>query len=373
MITHKTYKFKLYRSHRNKKLHKQIDTAGLVYNHCIALHKRYYRLFHKSLNVYALQKHLTKIKSISRFGYLKEIGSQALQDITSRIDKGYKLFFRNLKHHIRTAPPKFRKIKKTKSFTLKQAGWKLDENSHTITINGQRYRYHKSRNIEGKIKTVTIKRDNLNDIYVFFSCECEQNEVIPRLGKSIGFDFGFHDKMLIAPTEENDVYMPMFLRDNIKAIKVANRELSRKQSQSQNYYRAKRKLMKLHNKIKNQRNAQHWELAFNLCSKYAVICLETLSLKSMQTKHGKKVNDYGYGNFLLILDYVASRCGTTIIKIDKWYPSSQLCHECGFQNKEVKNLRIREWVCPNCGEHLDRDRNAAKNILREGLKIFTAV
>ena len=370
MIVRKTYKFKLYRSHRNKKLHWQINAGGLAYNHCIALHKRYYRLFHKSLNVYALQKHLAKIKALPKFSYLKELGSQALQDIANRIDKGYKLFFRNLKHHVRTAPPKFRKVKKAKSFTLKKAGWKLDEDTYTITIGKQRYRYHKSRNIEVKIKTVTIKRDSLNDIYIFFSCECEQNEVIPRLGKSIGFDFGFHDKMLIAPTEENDVDMPMFLRNNIKDIKAANRDLSRKQNQSQNYYRAERRLAKLYKKAKNQRDARHWELAFDLCGKYATICLETLNLKFMQIGHGKKINDYGYGNFLLILEYVASRCGTTIVKVDKWYPSSQLCHECGFQNKEIKNLQIREWDCPNCGEHLDRDRNAAKNILREGLRVL---
>ena len=110
----KTYCFKLYDSKRNRKLHSQINAAGLVYNHCIALHKRYYRLFGKSLNIYRLQKHLSKLKKISRFTYLKEIGSQAVQDITQRIDKAYKLFFRNLKHKIRTAPPSFKKIKKYK-------------------------------------------------------------------------------------------------------------------------------------------------------------------------------------------------------------------------------------------------------------------
>ena len=101
----RTYRFKLYKSKRNRKLHKQINTAGLIYNHCIALHKRYYKLFGKSLNLYQLQKHLTKLKKISKFAYMKELGSQAVQDIAERIDRAYKLFFRNLKHKIRTAPP----------------------------------------------------------------------------------------------------------------------------------------------------------------------------------------------------------------------------------------------------------------------------
>ena len=101
----KTFKFKLFHAKRNKKLHRQINAAGLAYNHCIALHKRYWKFYHKSLNVYALQKHLTKIKRISRFSYLREIGSQTLQDVTQRIDKGYRLFWKNLELKCKTAPP----------------------------------------------------------------------------------------------------------------------------------------------------------------------------------------------------------------------------------------------------------------------------
>ncbi|MGN8833584.1 RNA-guided endonuclease TnpB family protein, partial [Selenomonas montiformis] len=100
--------------------------------------------------------------------------------------------------------------------------------------------------------------------------------------------------------------------------------------------------------------------------------LESLNMRWMQKSHGKKVNEYGFAKFVTILQYVASWCGTTVIKIDKWYPSSQLCSECGYKNKEVKNLQIREWYCPHCGRHHDRDRNAAKNILAEGLRAFHA-
>jgi putative transposase len=153
----KTYCFKLYQSKRNRKLHKQINAAGLIYNHCIAIHKRYWKLYHKSLNIYALQKHLTKLKKIPKFSYMKEIGSQAVQDITQRIDRAYKLFFRNLKHNVRTAPPSFKKIRKYKSFTLKQAGWKLLENN-TIRFGKQNYRYFKSREIQGKVKTSHHKK-----------------------------------------------------------------------------------------------------------------------------------------------------------------------------------------------------------------------
>ena len=386
----KTYKFKLYRSHRNVKLHWQINEAGLAYNHCVCLHKMYYRLFHKHLNMMRLQKHLTKQKKIKGFEYLTEFGSQALQDVTQRIENGYKKFFKKENKH----PPKPRKIRKTKSFTLKQAGWSLDESTHTIKINGQNYRYHKSREIEGIIKTVTVKRDSLGDIYIFLACEVKQNEVIPRLGKSIGFDFGLKGAFLVAPTSQDDVEMPRFFNKNRNRLKKIQHRLSRKLKANTDHYVKRGKgfapvykrslwecsniqrgfadVRRFHKKIKNQRENYHWELAYKLCGEYAFIAVETLSMHWMFKHHGKKVGDYGFGKFLQILEYVAKRCGTTLVKVDKWYPSSQLCHNCGFKNKAVKDVSIREWDCPNCGEHHNRDRNAAINILKEGFRQFEA-
>lgn len=95
-------------------------------------------------------------------------------------------------------------------------------------------------------------------------------------------------------------------------------------------------------------------------------------MKAMQQGHGKKVNDYGFAEFENILRYVGRQTGTQMIKVDKFYPSSQLCHDCGYQNKEVKNIRVSEWTCPSCGSHHDRDRNAARNILSEGLRLLIA-
>lgn len=385
----KTYKFKLYGAKRNRKLHRQINAAGLTYNHCIALHRRFYNLYKVGLKKAKLQKHLTKLKNLPKFSYLKEFGSQAVQQVTDRIEFGYQKFFR--KENKR--PPKFRKVSKTKSFTLKQAGWKLDEDNKTITINGQKYRYHKSREVEGTVKTVTVKRDSVGDVYVFLVCQVQQqNEVIPRLGKSIGFDFGLKDHLLVAPTPEDDVDMPRFFKENQSRLKNMQKRVSRKLRANTDHFVKKGKGLapvykrplaecrniqkcfkdqaRLQRKVANQREAYHWKLAQDLCAKYALICIESLNMRWMQKGHGKKVNDYGFGNFVKILEYVASRYGTTVVNVDKWFPSSQICHDCGFQNKAVKDLRVREWDCPNCHEHHDRDRNAARNILAEGLRIF---
>ena len=281
----RTYIFKLYKAKRNKKFHKVINIAGIIYNHCIALHKRYYRLSKKSLNIYKLQKHLTKLKKIDKFRYFKEVGSQAIQDITQRIDRAYKLFFRNLKHQIRTAPPSFKKIRKYKSFTLKQSGWKLLKDN-IIEINKQKYKYFKSRDIEGNIKTITIKRYTLGDIYLYFVCETNENKVLARTGKSVGYDFGL--KQFLTASDNEDIKVPLFFKQNANDIKKANRILSRKKKGSNHRRLAKIALARLHKKIANQRKDFQFKLANDICKKYALICIEDLNIKGMQKRWVEK-------------------------------------------------------------------------------------
>ena len=134
----------------------------------IALHRRYYRLYGKSLNVNKLMKHITKLKKQKRFAYWNLLGSQAIQDIAQRIDRSYKLFFENHKRGIRSAPPSFKKVRRYKSFTLKQAGYWLPDGNR-IVIMGREYKYFKPREVEGKIKTLTVKRDSLGNIYLYLT------------------------------------------------------------------------------------------------------------------------------------------------------------------------------------------------------------
>ena len=360
----KTFCFELYHSKHNSKLHKQINAAGLIYNHCIALHKRYYRLYKKHLDKNKLQKHLVKLKKNEKFSYIREIGSQAVQEITDRIEHGYKLFWRNRENKIKASPPNFKKIRNYKSFTLKQAGWKLDEMRGMIKLGQKWYRYFKSRNIEGKIKTVTIKRDAVGDIYIYLVCNVSAQEVVERTGKIVGYDFGL--KKFLTASDGKDIESPLFFVQSSKIIKTKSKNLSHKKEKSHNRMRSKLDLARAYKKISNQRKDFHFKLAREICEKYAVICFEDLNLKGMKRLWGRKVSDLGFYKFIQILKYEAGNFGTRIIFIDRYYASSQICCECGYKNPEVKDLRVRSWKCPECGAEHDRDRNAAINILRVG-------
>lgn len=361
----KTYCFKLYRSKRNEKLHKQIDIAGLIYNHCIALHKCYFKICGKYLERFNLQKHLTKLKKLKKFAYMKEIGSQSVQDVVDRIDRAFQLFFRNFKSRIRCSPPNFKKVKKYKSFTLKQAGWKLYEDNYTLRINGQNYRYFQSRKISGKIKTVTIKRDSLGDLYTYLVTDAKDIEVETRTGESVGFDFGL--KTFFTASNGRDIISPMFFAQNSTLIKNACKKLSRKAKGSNNRRKAKLNLARLYKKSFHQRHDFHFKLARQLCLEYEKICIEDLNIKAMQKLWGRKISDLAFSEFVKILKYEATKFGVQIIEVDRYFASSQTCSNCGFQNSAVKDLKIREWICPQCGMKHNRDKNAAVNILKFGL------
>ena len=155
----RTYVFKLYRAKKNKHLSKKINLAGAIYNHLIALHRRYYRVFCKGISAARIQLHITKLKKTKRYAFWNNLGSQAIQDIAQRIDRAYKLFFNNLKRGNRTSPPGFKKVRRYRSFTLKQAGYKLTAGTSCsarageITIMGRKYKFFKSREIVGKKKS----------------------------------------------------------------------------------------------------------------------------------------------------------------------------------------------------------------------------
>lgn len=358
----RAYVFKAYASKRSRKLHRQIDVASHVWNHCIALHKRYYRLFGKHLNQFRLMKQVTRLKKLPRYSHWKELGSQAAQDIVQRIEKGYKLFFQNLKKKSgrKVRPPSFCKRAKYRSFTLKQAGYCLSGN--TLVVGKQQYRFFKSREIEGKIKTLTIKRDALGDIFFVFVTDGEHQVFPAASGKSAGMDFGLKDFLITS--DGTRIKSPEPLKMALKQLKRASRNLSGKQKGSNNRKQARVRLARIHKKVADRRKDFHFKLALELSRRYSVIAIEDLNLTGMKALWGRKVSDLGFASFMDILEHQARKTGCNIVKINRWYPSSKTCSVCGSINESL-SLRDRIWTCA-CGTTHDRDINAAINIQRVG-------
>lgn len=360
----KTYQFKLYQSKKLSTLHDQVNISGIIWNHCVALHKRYYRLFGKSLNVYQLQKHITKLKKHENHAFWKLVPSQAIQDITSRVDKAYAKFFDDLKRKQRTSPPKFKAVRRYKSFTLKQAGWKLDSN--ILTIGKRSFKLFLSRELKGTVKTVTIKRNSQGEFFVYFSVIEEASQSIFTSGKSAGLDFGL--KTFLTVSDGTEIHSPEFFNTNLRALKLANRSLSSKKKGSNNRAKARLHLARVHNQTLNKRRDFFFKLAKELTQKFDYISIEDLNISAMSKLWGRKISDLAFSEFVRILESQGQKYFCEITKVGRFYPSSKTCFDCGYINKELR-LEQRTWTCPGCNSLLHRDKNASLNIDREGERV----
>ncbi|MEG5049164.1 RNA-guided endonuclease TnpB family protein [Microcoleus sp. B13-B6] len=355
----KTLKFKLYQSKRNRHLKRSINAAGVIYNHCIALHKRYYRMWGKHLNCAKLQSHIAKQRK--RKAFWQTVGSQAVQDICQRIEKAYQLFFKHHKKGVR--PPGFKKVRRYKSFTLKQAGYKF-LGGNRIKIGNRVYQYWNSREIEGTVKTLTIKRTTLGELFMVVVVDSvEEPETKVETSRIAGFDFGL--KTFLTCSDGTKIESPQFLKQSLNAIKKANRQHSKKRKGSANRERARLNLVRKYEDVVNRRSDWFWKLAHELTDKFDVLCFETLNLKGMQRLWGRKISDIAFGEFLQVLEWVAKKKNKQVIFIDQWYPSSKTCNHCGHVLKKL-DVNTREWRCPSCQNVNDRDENAAKNICAVG-------
>ncbi len=356
------YKYKVYKQNRNheKRLRDLLRTAAWIYNHSIALHKRYYRLYGKSLSKFRLQAHLAKMKKRC---YIKwwDINSNAAQQITDRITDGYKRFFEHTAKH----PPTFKSWRRYKSVTFKSSGWTINGNVLTINKLKLRLKFHLSRPIDGKIQTVTLKRDAVGDWWITFTIrkEADTTKVKPMTGKTAAFDFGM--KHFLTGADGIRIESPQYLLHSIDELRRKSRRLSRKQKGSNSRRRARLELARYHRRVSNLRSEFHWQLATRLASEYDTICLETLNIKGMQQLWGRKIGDLAFSDFVRILSSQCSKYGKRLVQIDQWEATSKTCSVCGHKEMEMP-LNVRRWVCPECGTLHDRDINAAQNILRVG-------
>lgn len=366
----KSFQFKLFNNRRkHKKLNDELYVFCTIYNHSLALIKRHYKLFGKNPSKHNLQKHLKRLMDRGLKPKWRTLGySQAIQDVTDRLYKSYRAFFSWCKKRSggKKSPPKFKAFRKYKSFTLKQASWKLNQERGIVTIGKNQYRYNNSRNIEGEVKTVTIKRDNVGYWHVILSCDLGElykpEKVAPMTGKSAGFDFGL--SCFLTSSENEQIKSPEFLTQSLEQLKAKSKQLSAKIKGSKNRYKARKVVARLHQKISNQRQDFHFKLANDLIHKYDHLFFEDLNLDAMKRLWGRKVSDLGLYQLLQRIEFKAEEHGKIIRKIDRFYPSSKTCSKC-TRIKEDLALKDRRFEC-QCGHQLDRDLNAAINILTVG-------
>jgi putative transposase len=334
-----------------------------LYNMALEQRIYIYRNNRQTISCYDQSKQLPELKEA--FSEYQLVGSQVLQDVILRLDKAYLAFFRRVKNGDRKAGfPRFKSRDRYHSFTLTQAGWKL--NGQYLTIrNVGRFKLRLSRPIEGNIKTVTISRESTGQWYVCFSCDKVPEHKLAPSVNTIGIDVGI--KSFCVDSEGHSEFNPAYFRQAEKQLRVRQRVLCRRVKNSNGRKHARTLVAKAHAKVYNQRKDFLHKVANHYVTNYGVIYIEDLNIGGMVKNHhlAKSISDASWGKFFELLSYKAEGAGIKVVKVPRFEPTSKTCSECGAINQEL-TLNDRKWVCKSCGTSHDRDYNAAKNIRRVG-------
>ena len=358
---YKSYRFRIYPNKEQQAvLARYFGSVRFVYNHFLAERKKQYEETGRSDNYYVQAKILTELKHSEEFLWLSEINSQTLQHALRHLETAYVNFFRG-----KAKFPTFKSKKAKNSFSIPQ---------HCTISDGRIYipkfkegiKVKEHRKVKGNIKSMTISLTPSGKYYVSILSK-ENYKAIDKTGKVVGIDLGLKDFVITSDGRKYKNHR--YLKQYEKELATAQKHLSRKQHGSNSYEKQRRKVARIYEKISNCRTDRQHKVSLDLIRNYDVICLEDLNIKGMVKNHrlAKAINDASWGQFISMLSYKAELNDKQVVKINRWYPSSKTCHHCGWVNEGLK-LSDRQWVCPHCGEVVDRDVNAAKNILSEGLR-----
>ena len=364
--TRRVYKYQIREHPQNMRLGNMLDDLCDVHNHFLKLEKRYYRIYGKYAGRYRLQPHLTKLLERTH-QHWAWIPRDTLDAVIIRIDTTYQRFFDGL-----GGLPKFKRKGRYRSAKFQSAylleggrvrlsfkAW--DTSSQSLKFNKRWFSFHEHRTWKGHVRYIQILRDAVGTYWLYVVTDDSSTEPYLATGESVGIDFGM-DTYLTLNTGEK-IQSPQFLNRSLTELRTLYKSLSRKVKSSNNWWRAVREIARLCRLIANQRRDWHFKLATDLCRRFDLIATETLNLDGMKRLWGRKVSDLSFGQFVEILRYKCLKHNRDFRQVGRWTATTKPCSDCGFHNENL-SLSDRQWRCPECGSHHDRDINAAINILR---------
>ncbi len=364
----RAYQYRVYPTDEQKHLlARTFGCARFVYNWALRLRTDAYYKENKRIGYHETSALLTQLKQQEEYAWLTEVSSVPTQQALRHLDKAFRNFFEG-----RAKYPMFKKRRNQQSAEYTTSAFKWDGTSLTLAKMTEPLDIRWSRPLPDGAKpgTVTLTKDRANRYFVSILVEEDIKQLDP-VEQSVGADLGLKEFVILSTGEV--VGNPKFFHKDEKQLAKAQRRHAKKRKGSKNRAKARVKVAKIHARIADRRRDFLHQLSTRLIRENQTICVESLAVKNMVKNQSlaKAISDVGWSEFVSQLEYKAAWYGRTLVKIDKWYPSSKRCFDCGHVLDSL-SLDIRVWTCPECGVVHDRDLNAARNIHAVGLTVFEA-